>query len=417
MSGTIGAPNGKIVVLTFLRFYLPGYKYGGPVRSVANLIEALGDEIDFRIVTLDRDDFDETAYPGVQPETWTPVGKAQVYYVPPARATFGNWQRLVATVKPDLVYLNSLFDPKFTLMPLLVTKVSRRAARKIVVAPRGELSQSALKLKAAKKSVFLRLAKLAGLYSRVWWHVSTADEAAMVAAQFGSRARTRAIVARNLSVRIDSAEAPRRKNSAPDDPLRVVFLSRIGRMKNLDIALRVLAQSTIPIEFDIWGPVADAPYWRSCSEMIETMPNHIRVNYRGVADHVHVGAIMADYDIFFLPTAGENFGQVIAEALGAGTPVLISDRTPWTGLEQRGVGWDLPLENGIKPFVDALERALERRNADTGAWRNRVKAFARSRSDDQTVVTANREVFAFPRGRNAAASAVTAGASSPQRAS
>lgn len=414
MSVDTGTAEAKVVVLTFLRHYLPGYKYGGPVRSVANLVEALGDEIDFRIVTLDRDDFDEAAYPGIEPEKWTQVGKAQVYYVPRARATFRNWRRLIGWVKPDILYMNSLFDPVFTLLPVLISKISRRGARKVVIAPRGELSGSALKLKAAKKSVFLRLAKLSGFYSRVWWHASTTDEAAMVAAQFG--ASDRVMVARNLpSLRVNAAETSR-KAAAPGDPLRVVFLARIGRMKNVDFALQVLAQCPIPIEFDVWGPIADAPYWRRCTEIIETMPKHVRVNYRGVADHASVGAVLADYDLFFLPTAGENYGQAIAEALQASTPILISDRTPWLGLEQHGVGWDLPLESGIQPFVDALKRARDMRDADNEAWRNRVGAFARAHRDDRAVLAANREVFAVRGDRKSDSSMIRAGASSLRQA-
>ena len=47
----------------------------------------------------------------------------------------------------------------------------------------------------------------------------------------------------------------------------------------------------------------------------------------------------------FLPTLGENFGHVVPEALAAGCPVLLSDRTPWHDLEQHGAGWTLPLQS------------------------------------------------------------------------
>ena len=52
---------------------------------------------------------------------------------------------------------------------------------------------------------------------------------------------------------------------------------------------------------------------------------------------------LAAYHLFLLPTRGENFGHVILEALSAGCPVLISDQTPWRGLESSGIGWALPL--------------------------------------------------------------------------
>src|SRR4051812_11201747 len=45
----------KPCILTFSRFYLPGFRAGGPIRSISRLVECLGDEFQFRIVTADRD--------------------------------------------------------------------------------------------------------------------------------------------------------------------------------------------------------------------------------------------------------------------------------------------------------------------------------------------------------------------------
>ena len=43
------------IILSFAGHYLPGYKAGGPIRSIANMVDQLGDEFDFRIVAGDRD--------------------------------------------------------------------------------------------------------------------------------------------------------------------------------------------------------------------------------------------------------------------------------------------------------------------------------------------------------------------------
>ena len=53
---------------------------------------------------------------------------------------------------------------------------------------------------------------------------------------------------------------------------------------------------------------------------------------------------LAKNDLFFFPAHGENYGHVIAEAMAAGCPVLISDQTAWRNLEEKGAGWDLPLD-------------------------------------------------------------------------
>lgn len=46
--------------------------------------------------------------------------------------------------------------------------------------------------------------------------------------------------------------------------------------------------------------------------------------------------------LFLLPSHGENFGLSIAEALAHGVPALVTDTTPWSGLNRTGSGWCVP---------------------------------------------------------------------------
>jgi hypothetical protein len=78
------------VILTFTGCYLPGYKGGGPIRTIANMVAVLKDEFDFRIVTSDHDLGDRTAYPGIQVNTWEKVAGAQVLYLSLARCGGGG---------------------------------------------------------------------------------------------------------------------------------------------------------------------------------------------------------------------------------------------------------------------------------------------------------------------------------------
>ncbi len=59
-----------------------------------------------------------------------------------------------------------------------------------------------------------------------------------------------------------------------------------------------------------------------------------------------------------MPSTNESFGYVIHEALAAGCPVLISDRTPWRDLEARGVGWDVDL-NDVSDFTRVLQKCVD----------------------------------------------------------
>jgi glycosyltransferase involved in cell wall biosynthesis len=380
----------KPIILTFVRHYLPGFKSGGPIRSIANIVEALGNEFEFRIVTSDRDSLDKTPYLGIRSDGWVRVGKAWVYYVSPENCGLFAWVRLLRETPHDVLYLNSLFNPEYTLLPLFARRLAGSQKQRVVIAPRGECSPGALGIKRWKKKPFLLISKLAGLYRNVFWHASTEDEANLIRQKLGGA--TRVVVARNLPSALAQQGAGCEVLDA-SGPLRIVFLSRIARKKNLDYALRVLTKTCVRIQFDIWGTLEDIDYWNKCQDQIQALPGNVVAQYRGVANHSEVGKILSGYDLFFLPTRGENYGHVITEAFSAGTPVLLSDQTPWRNLRNEGIGWDLPLENGDTAFLEALEEAFHKVKLERVAWRQRVLAFAADHLNDLSLLEANRELF------------------------
>ena len=378
------------IILIFLHHYLPGYKFGGPVRTIANMVEALGDEFEFRIVTSDRDFLDVGPYYGITSDAWVCLRKAWVYYVSTERRRLFVWVRLMRETPHDVLYLNSVFDPAYTLLPLLARKLAGSQRKPVVVAPRGEFSPGSLGQKRWKKRPFLAVARIAGLYRNVLWHASTEDEVRLIRRQFGRAARI--VTARDLPPMSGQQRTSCEAIDAPG-PLRIVFLSRISRTKNLDYALRVIAKTRMRIQFDIWGTLEDPAYWKECQDQIQALPENVVVHYRGVADHSEVSKILAGYDLFFLPTRGENYGHVIAEAVSAGTPILLSDQTPWHNLRNEGVGWDLPLENGEAAFLEAIEEASDKVGLGRVAWRQRVLDFATDRLNDPSLLEANRALF------------------------
>lgn len=107
----------KAIVLALVRYYLPGDKSGGPVRSISNIVACFGDEFDFRIVTSDRDVGSEAPYAGVVVDAWNQVGKAQVYYLSPRNRSTRAFAGLLSDTPHDVLYLNSFFDAIFTQRP------------------------------------------------------------------------------------------------------------------------------------------------------------------------------------------------------------------------------------------------------------------------------------------------------------
>ncbi len=335
-----------MVILAFVNSYLPGYKAGGPLQSVANLTERLGESFQFKIVTADRDYGDSKPYPSVRPGEWQRVGRAQVLYLPPKDHSPWNLRRVMNGTQYDLLYLNSLFSPTFTLLPLLLWQTGLTRDMACVIAPRGELSPGALGIKNVRKRLFLRTAQALNVYKDVLWQASGFGEQADIRRWFRGDAtgQNPVVVAPDLPFRGDLQENATKRRAKQRGRLRLLFASRISPKKNLIGALRCLQGLRGVVDFDICGPVDDVGYWLTCRKFIADLPANIVVNYQGPIPHDQVVQEMAQHDLFFLPTLGENFGHAIVEALWAGCPVLISDQTPWRDLESAGAGWDLPVE-------------------------------------------------------------------------
>jgi glycosyltransferase involved in cell wall biosynthesis len=163
-------------------------------------------------------------------------------------------------------------------------------------------------------------------------------------------------------------------------------------MKNLDGALRILGKVREPIELHIFGPIEDNRYWEECKAEIARLPANVSVKYIGsLAPHdVHV--TLSQYDLFFLPTHGENFGHVVVEALCAGCPVLLSTATPWRMLEASNVGWDIPLSDDAA-FADRIEYLSRLSREQRHAMRVAAKAYGMHIVNESTTIEHNRLVL------------------------
>jgi len=317
-------------ILTLLDYFEPGYKAGGPIRTISNMIARLGNEYTFRVVTRDRDLGSSEPYPGIAVNEWSRAGKAEVLYVSPA-GHLGALVRLLREDAYDALYLNSFFSWKSTILPLALRRCGFARNVPVILAPRGEFSLGALGLKSTKKRLYIMLARVLGLCRRVTWQASSENEAKDIR-RVMKVSSEHIMIAPNLLPDAGCGTGCSDQSarwSRPPRPLHIVFLSRISPMKNLDFLLRILRKVDTTLSLDIYGPTEDLPYWEACSRLIAELPVRTQVTYRGAVSAEEVINVFEQYDLFVFPTRGENFGHVIFESLTAGTPVLLSDRTPW----------------------------------------------------------------------------------------
>jgi glycosyltransferase involved in cell wall biosynthesis len=193
-----------------------------------------------------------------------------------------------------------------------------------------------------------------------------------------------------------SASAPplprKKRNEKSQGRLNIVFLSRISRMKNLLTLIRAAGCLRGSVLLDIWGPISDANYWQQCQEEITKLPTNVLATYRGECAHESVADVLGQADVFALPSLGENYGHVIYEALSAGCPVVLSDRTPWRKLSEVGVGFDVSLAN-IDSFVRSLQVMLDMNANEYRAYAERCRNFAARHSCSNAEIEASRRLF------------------------
>jgi glycosyltransferase involved in cell wall biosynthesis len=335
----------KKKVLVFIDWYLPGQNAGGPVRTMSNMVKRLSDFIDFRIVTRDTDLNAEHPYDGIVPGEWNQRDDgSSVYYLSKAQQNYTTIKQIIADEKPDAIHLNSMFSVAFTLYPLRAVK-SLGYPCKLVLGPRGMLSSGALAIKPFKKKLFIFLAGMTGMFKNVIWHASTPVEAAEIKKVFGDHVRIKLAI--DLA---DNKPVTRFTRKKTPGNLKLYFLGRISPVKNLMQCLEVLklADNSLSIDFDIYGPSEDESYLAECKKMADSLPDNVRLSFKGQVDNAALTTLLKDYHCLFLLTENENYGHAIVEGLTSGCPVIISDRTPWRNLEAVRAGYDLSLDNNRK---------------------------------------------------------------------
>ena len=350
----------KPKVLVFIDWYLPGYKAGGPVRSLANLVDHLRDRIDFHIVTRNTEYTESTPYAGIQPDCWTSLsGGEKVWYTSEEGTTRKMWKRILKEEGWDAIYINGLYSWSYNILPLWL---SRSMKLRRVVAVRGMLASGAMQHGALKKLLFLSFARMMDLYKGVHFQATNGEEAKDVRMHILRHADVSIVP--NLSRKVAAVRVPIVKETGA---VKLVSVARIAVEKNTLLAIESLRNVKGTVEFNLYGPVYDEAYWTKCQEVIAALPAKVKVEWKGTVPPEEVPGILAKHHALFMPSAGENFGHTMLEALSAGRPLLISDRTPWRGLEREHAGRDLPLDRP-EGFTEALEGLCGMDQAEFDRW-------------------------------------------------
>ncbi len=327
-------------ILIFNEHFCPAFRGGGPIQSIANLVNSFHKEYEFYIVCSAYDLNQSVPMDGIVTGQWQQwENKCLVYYWDAHILNFYKLFAISKFVNPDIIYLNGVFSIFFNLLPLAFLK------QQFVIAPRGMLFEEALAQKAIKKGLYLNVFKKILNFKKVLWQAVNDCELRAVIKAMGNR--TKISVAQNIP-RAVLSECDNDVTKKQKGNLNICYISIISAHKNLELVLKALKRfgnAGVKINLDIYGPVKDYGYWEKCVCLITNLAPQITVSYKGIVRPEKVSETISQYHALVLPSKSENFGHIIYEALASNRPVITSYFTPWQDLEKQSAGWNIDISN------------------------------------------------------------------------
>lgn len=314
-------------------WFVPAFRAGGPVQSVANMVKEFKEDVEYFIVCQDVD-LNGAVLENIETDKWIQYNDhTQVWYASPEKIS-DNIVKEIENKNPDILFIIGIFSWHFNLVPLLFCKKPKK-----ILSVRGMLNQGALSQKKWKKRIYLQAFKMMKLHHKISFHASGEEEKKYIQNTFGNECKI--FMAGNFPNKISPLPVAEKEPGK----LKLASIALISPMKNILLVLQALEKIEASIQYDIYGPVKDEDYWERCLLQIKKLPANISVVVHKEIEPLRVKEALLDAHVFILPSKSENFGHAIYEALSAGRPVVTSNNTPWNNLRESSAGINIAVEN------------------------------------------------------------------------
>jgi glycosyltransferase involved in cell wall biosynthesis len=370
-----------VIVFISIPWFLPAYKAGGPIQSIANLVDNYTEEITYYIFCSNKDLNNETNV-GKPFNEWIIYNKHTYVWYDTGFSTKNNLLLENKKLQPDILYIIGLFDWNYNITPLLYGH-----AKKKILSVRGMLHPGALSQKSTKKKIFLAFLKLMKIKNSISFHATNMEEANYITNIFGANCK--------VNIAGNFAKAIQHKNLLLKEAgvLKLITIALISPMKNHLLALQALANCTASIEYNMYGPVKDVTYWELCKKQIALFPTNIRVQYHGEIIPTEIENVLTQNHVFIMPSKSENFGHALVEALSSGKPIITSHATPWNNLLENKAGINCnedlqSINNTINFFAEMNAETYEQ-------FSNGAVAYALTKNDKEALHLQYQQMFSI----------------------
>lgn len=241
------------------------------------------------------------------------------------------------------------------------THITARTAQKLkkpyIITVHGMLNENALKYTSLGKRAFLSLFQKEELSRAACIHATSKYEAECI---------------RKAGINTPVAIIPNGINKneicsckKENDPIcRFAYIGRIDPVKNIETLLSAWYKAGFvksDRELLIIGGCNDTCYLKKLLNFTNRYQLD-NVRFIGQISHEETERMYATIKYLVLPSKSECFGMVVPEALGKGIPVIATEGTPWSELNDYRCGWWI--KNNTDPLCDALVAAYSTSEKD-----------------------------------------------------
>jgi glycosyltransferase involved in cell wall biosynthesis len=133
----------------------------------------------------------------------------------------------------------------------------------------------------------------------------------------------------------------------------VLFSGQLIERKGVDLLVRAFAQISDQIPELRLQLLGTGPAFNALVNMIPPELQH-RIHFLGFQQPAALPQIFAAADIFVLPSRHDGWGVVVNEALGAGLPIIVSDRVGARDLVEHGCNGFITTAGDVDSLAGAL---------------------------------------------------------------
>lgn len=301
---------------------------------------------------------------------WSPIPNAPSFVRPfpigvgPKRLgrspRMAHWLDAQATAgEVDIIHNHGMWQMN-ALYPAWAASSNPRT--RLVTSPRGAFSDWAMGHGSVSKRVFWPVLQRPALRKTACFHATAEAESEDV--------RRRGFT-QPIAIIPNGIDLPDLAPKLAQAPRTLLFLGRIHPVKGVDVLLH--AWSSVMDDFPRWrlviiggdrGYVSRGTYLAEMTALAATLRLQ-RIEFLPPRYGADKWDAYRQAELYVLPTHSENFGITVAEALAAGTPVIVSKGAPWAGLRREQCGWWI--DYGVDALVAALRLGMSRSEDELAA--------------------------------------------------